>query len=100
MASSNWYGASQRRGRAGAGAGAGAGASGRRLRGGHRGGSQQLGRQIEADYYFVRRIGGGSFGDVYLAEERANRSNKVRAWCSFRTQCLAHAAPGCSADLC
>ena len=80
MATSNWYGGARR-------AGIGAGASGRRLRGGNSGArgsqrkQQQLGRQIEADYYFVRRIGGGSFGDVYLAEERANRSHKVRVVC-------------------
>ena len=92
MATNNWYGGAHR-------AGIGAGASGRRLRGGNSGarGSQRqqqlgcrLGRQIEADYYFVRRIGGGSFGDVYLAEERANRSHKVRVVCRAAAAALPH----------
>ena len=44
-----------------------------------RGGARKPpGRQIEEDYKFVKRIGGGSFGDVYLAEDRKHPGVKVR----------------------
>ena len=46
-----------------------------RARGGAR---KPPGRQIEEDYKFVKRIGGGSFGDVYLAEDRKHPGVKVR----------------------
>lgn len=63
-----------------------------RARVGHAGGHSRRqrhppGRQIDADYRILKRIGGGSFGDVFLAEERKS-GTKVGSTRGFVGGCI------------